>query len=191
MHTTRSLLSLSVLVLVTLLAGPALAQDKKFTRQGDTITGHVQVQTVEELKALEGVRTIHGSLTILNLDAPDLAPLRALTQVDGDPGRIIIMNTQLTSLAGLDGLAWAGSITVDSNRKLTSIAALGGLKTVDSIFTLSANPVLATLPDKGFRIGEQTKGFQGWLTIKGNKALARAAAEGFAKKCTVGRTSLD
>lgn len=186
-------LALSLLAVLA-AAAPAAADDAAaaWKRDGDVITGAVAVESPEQLKQLEGVKTIRGSLSITGSKITDLKPLHALTQVTGDTANLVILGTDIASVEGLESLGWVnGVLSIDSNRKLASLAALTSVQTIGESFTITGNGALTALPVKGFRIGEPTRHKTGWLTVSKNATLPQASVDALAKKCVVGKTTLD
>ena len=134
---TKRSLSFHLLVLIPLLAGcRASAADS-----GATCAGPVDVQTVEDVRALSACTTIDGDLRILSTSLTDLSGLERLVSVRN---LVVADNAALVDLAGLDGLRHADGIAIYNNPKLTSLRALGAVQVLEGVW-VENNPALAGL----------------------------------------------
>ncbi len=129
------------------------------------VVDHAQVRVADELRALEGVRVVTGTLTIEAGDT--LAALGCLERVGGD--LVIRGARELTTLAGLQALTEVGGavrvevapaltdvdlpalarvggdLHLDGNRALERVRGLARLETVGGRVTLTNNPLLREL----------------------------------------------
>jgi hypothetical protein len=103
------------------------------SRQGPTT-----VASAEELAALEGCHTLHGSLYLWGTDATSLAPLASLEVIEGTLS--IQRNPLLTDLRGLEGLSevW-GCLELRDNERLESADGVGGLTRVGTCLSIGTS----------------------------------------------------
>ena len=85
------------------------------------VDGDVSVSSEEALMALEGVGRIEGELRISG-EVMSLGPLACLQEVGG---RLVIEETELRDLSGLEGLVAAESLELLGNTELVSTRGLG------------------------------------------------------------------
>ena len=118
----------------------------------------------------QNVTRIRGSLTIgINEftetppDITDLSPLNTLQIVNND---LIIVNTQLQTLEGLESLTTINNdFTISGNRQLRSLFGLEGLTTINNEFRISGNNELQNLD------GLENLEFAEAIDIRGNRVL--------------------
>lgn len=104
---------------------------------GDTLV----VETVDELIALTGCDTIHGSLLIHQWDISDLEPLANLTHVEEN--LILTENISLLNIHDLSGLvAVGGNLEFRSNFTLSSLEGLESLHTLGGDLIFDGNITL-------------------------------------------------
>jgi hypothetical protein len=137
----------------TYCVGSDLDSTFDLTRCGDAVSAedHV-IDGPGSLKALAGITSIDGSLTIEACGLTSLAGLEGLRCVSGD--LIIHENKALTSLDGLEGLLYVGGSLViggldQGNPQLESTAALSKLEVIEASLWVEHNRKLATLGDFG------------------------------------------
>ncbi|MEM6430070.1 MAG: hypothetical protein AAF708_12585, partial [Deinococcota bacterium] len=121
----------------------------------DVCIGDIVVTTQSELEQLRDCTTILGNLTIdptaissfvtTQQDDP-IVSLQALSSLTTITGNLIISNTTLVNLNGLQQLTViSGSIIIINNNALVSIAALTSITTIGGNINISINTVLVTL----------------------------------------------
>lgn len=131
---------------------------------GPVYEGDLVISTMEQYNRFD-YEYVFGTLTIENLNSPDLLKLNSLTDVGG----LIIRNSAMTSLNGLDNLKFinkdlilennqnleticclnkvdqVGSLQIIDHPQLTSISGLSGIKTVNDTLRIRSAPQLGSL----------------------------------------------
>ena len=135
----------------------------------ETIGGRLRIgdnPNLIDITVLSNVTTV-GDLDIYsNASLQSLNGLQGLTAVNGAFGNVVIHNTPLPDLTGLENLAIVeGGLQISNMGSLQDISALGGISTLDylTIFGCSSLPNLT-----GF---DNLIGINGKLTLNNNVAL--------------------
>jgi hypothetical protein len=133
----------------TYCVGAKLDSDFDLKRCGDAVAEDDYIlDGPDSLKALKGVTSIDGSLTVEGSSLATLAGLESLRCVSED--LTIRSNASLASLDGLEGLLYVGGSLVigglnQGNPKLESTAALSGLVVIEESLWVEKNSKLGTL----------------------------------------------
>ncbi len=147
------------LFLLSLLIASCKSNDDGPVYEGDLV-----ISTLEQYNNFN-YEYVFGTLTIENLDSPDLSKLNSLTDVGG----LTIRNCGITSLSGLDNLKFINkdlilannenlesicclnkverveSLQIIDHPNLNSISGLSGIKTVNDTLRIRFAPQLASL----------------------------------------------
>jgi hypothetical protein len=163
----------------------AMSEDGTLTVQKQ----HITINDMDDVRALSGCTDVKN-LSIVGDKVTSLRALRGLHVVDG---LLEILRTGLTSLEGLDGVSFAGTILIDENPVLETVAGLGNLTaTWDLTMGKDARTSVCKPPElspgnpalrrvEGFT---NLKSIKGTLTIAGNAVLDSVA--GFASLESIG-----
>jgi hypothetical protein len=141
--------------------------------QAQVCTGsyHIDdINTSGDIAYLSGCTEITGDLIISNTSLTSLSGLENLTSVGGSLG--IFLNNVLTSLSGLEKLTSVGSnIEILSNAVLTSLSGLENLTSVGGFLEIFGNNALTSLSGLGnlTSVGE-------YLEIGNNVSLTNLCA---------------
>ncbi|MDP2313986.1 MAG: hypothetical protein Q8P41_13850 [Pseudomonadota bacterium] len=112
---------------------------------GPVHVGDVAIEDDDPSWFCDSYGSIEGDLLVGRRTLPDLAGLECLCEVTG---RVSIWNTNMTSLAGLDGLQRARILDISNDDELVSLAGLEALRSVDRI-DFWALPALADVSALG------------------------------------------
>jgi hypothetical protein len=101
------------------------------------------IKTAEDIAALAGYTEVVGNLVIENSNLTSLSGLEALVRVGG--GLSIVSNTVMSSLSGLENLTSVGNLYVQSNAALSNLRGLKNLNSVEKSITITYNSELSNL----------------------------------------------
>jgi hypothetical protein len=111
---------------------------------GGAVTGAVDIRAAGALATMAGCTSVEGSLTVMDSSLTTLAGLESLTSVGGD--LVILNNSALTNLDALHALTTVGAeVRVQDNAKLTSVGGLGALTSIPGSLMVYRNAALTTL----------------------------------------------
>ncbi len=115
---------LSQLLLISLIIFGCKADDEGPVYEGDLV-----ISTLEDYNNFN-YEYVFGTLTIENLNSPDLSKMQMLTDVGG----LIIRNCAMTSLSGLDNLKFINrDLILENNENLESLCCLNKVERVESL----------------------------------------------------------
>lgn len=115
---------LPLLLLISLIFSGCKTDDEGPVYEGDLV-----ISTLEAYNNFN-YEYVFGTLTIENLNSPDLSKMQSLTDVGG----LIIRNSSMTSLNGLDNLKFINNdLIIENNENLTSICCLNKVERVESL----------------------------------------------------------
>ncbi len=99
--------------------------------------------TIDDIELFSdlGCKSVSGSVQVPN-DLLDLSKLARLERVSGD---LLIVNTSLSSLAGLESLTHVdGDLSISKNLALTDLAGLSVLRSLGADLRIADNPLIKT-----------------------------------------------
>ncbi len=107
----------------------------------EVFNGNIVLSNQQEVNQFQDcIREINGYLFITGKDITDVSALNNLTSVSKD---MVIMNTGLSTLRGLDKLVQVkGILQIIDNHQLTSLIGLQNLKFIGNELNILENPVL-------------------------------------------------
>jgi hypothetical protein len=108
------------------------------------VKGDAKILGADGLAAMAGCTSVTGSVSVMDSSLTTLAGLESLTSVGGD--FIILNNRALTEVEGLHALtSVGGDLRVQENPVLTSVAGLRALTSIPSSLMVYRNDALQTL----------------------------------------------
>lgn len=116
--------NLYLIIISTLLLWSCNSDDAGPVYEGDLV-----ISTIEAYNSFD-YEYVFGTLTIENLDSPDLSKLSSLKDVGG----LVIRNCTMTSLNGLDNLEFINrNLILENNENLESLCCLNNVERVESL----------------------------------------------------------
>lgn len=127
--------------------------------------GFVAIVNSPALERLSNLRSLRHTRGVTVIGSPRLRDLRGLEQLEQLEG-LVLVDTGLFNLRGLEELRAAGDVVIADNRRLVDAAALSNLRWAEHL-TLERNPALA--PSLGFfdgleHVGAVELSDNGWIT---------------------------